>query len=394
MHLLRTACNRQVGNKHTKGYGHTMTKNNVLGKAITEYINRTGMKQVDLAEYLHVSERTVRRWKNGEDIVTDVRELRRLSTLLDVAPEILGIARETIIFTFEDIEPNIDAIWQLTRNARYHDAAIKLDKLLMDTSLLSIKDDTETLRTLAHLQHIAGYVKSQTHGKTKAYLAFKHYDEMANIARMILDNDLLIVGLSYAGDMLQRSGEVNKAIEYLEEACKIDTPDPSVKGNGVQLLGRAYFKAKQLGDFERAIKEAEELASMSSTMPVLAGIIKGQFNLGAVYEEYGRSLGLLRQLNQGMDYIDKADKDFKMNWKEQRRTLLINTARAMILVYGGEIREGVKVAIDVTEDCRKAGNIRQLDRIYGIYHHLDKLSREIGDVGKELRDVLDGPLEY
>ncbi|HEY0752587.1 MAG TPA: hypothetical protein VGD98_01295 [Ktedonobacteraceae bacterium] len=62
--------------------------------------------------------------------------------------------------------------------------------------------------------------------------------------------------------------------------------------------------------------------------------------------------------------------------------------------HGGEIQEGVKVAVEASELCRQAGNIRLLDRIYGIQMYLDRLIREIGHNGSILREALDGPVEY
>ncbi|MGH2479310.1 MAG: hypothetical protein ACRDHW_06615, partial [Ktedonobacteraceae bacterium] len=237
-------------------------------------------------------------------------------------------------------------------------------------------------------------VKSQMTRANQTALPFTHYKEMEKLARLLGDNTLLTVALTYAGDMLQRGGKVEGAIAYLEEAQAITDPvDISARGNAIQLLGRAYFKAKRFSDFERAMKESEEIAYA----PAVVGSetsVKGQFNAGTVYEEYARSLGLLGQLNTAMDYIDKAEKAFEKAWSNQRRDVLMSTAKAMVLVHGGEIRAGVEVAVEATELCKQAGNIRLLDRMYGLQRYLDNLSREIGNTGAILRTALDGPLEY
>ena len=121
---------------------------------------------------------------------------------------------------------------------------------------------------------------------------------------------------------------------------------------------------------------------------------KGQYNVGTVYEEWGRSLGLLGQINDAMDYLDKAEEFFAPTWTVQRRDLLLKSARAMVLVYGGEIRRGVDMAIETVEISRNTGNARVLDRIYGVQQYLDRLSKEVGDAGSTLRDALIGPVEY
>jgi tetratricopeptide (TPR) repeat protein len=213
---------------------------------------------------------------------------------------------------------------------------------------------------------------------------------MERLARIIGDNEMLSIALTYEGDMLQRGGNVLEALTYLEEARNIPA-STGARGNAIQLLGRAYFKAQRLSDFERAIKDSEALAFDPG---LSANGVKGQFSAGTVYEEYARSLGLLGQLNTAIDYLDKAEKAFAQQWIKQRRDMLIKTTKAMILVHGGEIREGVEVAVEATELCRQAGNIRLLDRIYGVQKHLDRLSREIGHSGSILREALDGPVEY
>jgi hypothetical protein len=70
--------------------------------------------------------------------------------------------------------------------------------------------------------------------------------------------------------------------------------------------------------------------------------------------------------------------------------LVVATARAETLVKGGEYREGIRLAIDATEQIRVAGTFRFLDRIYGIQQYLDKLTREITQLSTPLREVLDG----
>ena len=365
-------------------------KQTQLSQFISAFIDKTGMKQIDLAEYMNVSERTLRRWKNGEDDVTDIRELKRLALLLDISPERLGIA--TTPFTFEEIEPAVEDIWRQIRAARYQNANVLVDRLLMDVTGLIQTEDALLLAKLASIQHIAGFVKSQITRANESLIPFANYREMERIARILADNDLLIIALTYQGDMLQRGGNVLEAIQYLEEASTVQA-STEAKGNAIQLLGRAYFKAQRLSDFEQAIKKAEELA-FESTSGSATNSVKGQFSVGTVYEEYARSLGLLGRLAPALDYIDKAEKAFEKEWIKQRRDMLIKTTSAMILVHGGEIREGIKVAVEATALCKQAGNVRLLDRIYGIQKHVDRLSREISDSSSILREALDGPVEY
>src|SRR5258708_2232824 len=232
---------------------------NSLSQVLTSYLARTGMKQIDLAEYLSVSERTLRRWKNGEDTVTDVRELKRIAELLDIPPERLGVAPDAVLFTPEQIDPAIEHIWKQIRAANYHNASTLVDRLLANVMELIQTEDVSLLTKLASLQHIAGFVKSQITRSNQSAISFSHYKEMERLARIIGDNEMLIIALTYEGDMLQRGGNVLEALTYLEEARNIPA-STEARGNAIQLLGRAYFKAQRLSDFERAIKDSEALA--------------------------------------------------------------------------------------------------------------------------------------
>ena len=225
-------------------------------------------------------------------------------------------------------------------------------------------------------------------------IPFAHYNEMERIARILGDQALISVALTYEGDMLQRGGKIEQSIQYLEAVR--DTPshiDVSVRGNGIQLLGRAYFKAQRFADFERVMKEAEALAH-EPQIADLSNNVKGQYGAGTVYEEWGRSLGLLGRTNEAMEYLDKAEDIFSQTWILPRRNMLMKTARAMVLVRDGEIQQGVEMAVEALDLCRKQGNIRLLERIYGIHQYLNQLTREIGTSKSILGEALVGPVDY
>jgi len=358
---------------------------------LKEYRAKHNITQEVLANELFVDVRTVRRWENGDTPLTDVRELKRLAILLGIEPERLGLLPD--LTTPEEIDEVINRVWQLIKLARYHDANILVERLVPAVTNLLHTEDEQLLRRLAATYHVTGYVKSQVTRANETLIPFSHYQEMERIARILDDQTLLNVALTYEGDMLQRGGDVAKGIEYLE-AARDTTPlaDISARGNGIQLLGRAYFKAERLGDFERIMGEAEDIGALLDATDVTSGA-KGQYSLGTVYEEYGRSYGLLGQTQKAMGYLEKAHTVFTIAGS-QNRDVLIQTAKAMALVHGGEIKEGIEVAVDAVRLCRMQGNTRLMDRIYGVQQYLDKIVREIGQAGGVLREVLYGPVEY
>jgi transcriptional regulator with XRE-family HTH domain len=365
-------------------------KSSPLAQILKEYRLKYDITQEQLASELSVDPRTLRRYENNESILTDINELRRIASVLGVDSTCLGVLPDLAMP--EEIDTAIDRTWKLIRLARYYEANILVEKMLHDIPSIIKSEDTVLLRRLAYAEHLAGYVKSQVTRSNESMLSFSHYKEMERIARILKDDALLNISLTYAGDMLQRSGNVDEAIKYLE-AARDTTPlaDISARGNGIQLLGRAYFKARRLGDFEGAMKEAEELAHQLDLPENTSA--RGQYNLGTVLEEYGRSYGLLGHTDVAMDYLDKANEYFAQR-SYQNRDLLLKTAKSMVLVRGGEMNEGVKLAIESIQLCRKHGNVRLLDRIYGVQQYIDRLTREIGSAGSILREALDGPIEY
>lgn len=360
-----------------------------LAWVLKNYRAKHNLTQEQLANDLSVDVRTLRRYENGETILNDINDLKHIANRLGIEPERLGVvASFSIPLKPEMIEEIIERIWHLVHIARNYEARVLADRLVEDLTSQIQTEDHELLLQLAHAQHLAGYVKSVITRANETDLPFVHYQEMERIARITGHPTLINIGLTYQGDMLVRSGNINKGIKYLEAAQDITCADTAARGNGIQLLGRAYLKANRFGDFEQAMGKAEEMAA---EIKPETSCTRGQYSLGTVYEEYGRSYAQLSKMKQAMDYLDKAQAHLEptKHWE-----ILIKTARSMALVHGGEIKEGVDLAIKSAQLCRKHGTIRLMERIYGVQQFLDKFTREIGQASGMLREALDGPIEY
>lgn len=365
-----------------------MTENNSLSQALTEFVKKTGMKQIDLAEYLNVSERTVRRWKNGEDKVTDVQELKRLADLLGVEPERLGVVSSVHLpLSLDQIDKALSHVWALVARARNYEARICGEKVIRDLRLQITREDNELLVRLAKAHHVTGYVTSLNTHTSELHKAIEHFAQMEEIARIIKDDTLLNLALTYHGDMLRRGGEIEEAIAFLE-AARDTTPlaDVSAKGNSIQLLGRAYIQKRDIDGFECALAEAERLVEEVKPETDVTG---GLYCRGTVLEEYGRSYGTLGDLQKSLDYLDKAEKQLppSIRWK-----ILLLTTRTVSLVRGGEYKAGGELAIEAAQMCRAYGNIRCLERVYSVQRYLDRLSKETAQISADIREALDGPL--
>jgi len=318
-------------------------------------------------------------------MLDNVAELRRISELLGIAPERLGIAPalETPR-TAEQIDAVVDRVWSLTEASRMAEASAVVSRLISDVRTQLKSDDRALLRSLAHAYHAAGYVTAVGTRSFEADRAIPYYHEVEILGRLVDDPTLINIGLTYQGDMRQRMGEVDRAIAFLEAARDTAGADAAALGNGIQLLGRAYLRRGNLDGFERAMARSEEL---TAGFDPGASSTRGHYSLGTVYEEYGRGYAGLGQMQQALDYLDWAQAALPATefWK-----LLIVTAGAIALIKGGEIRAGIELAVAATERCRATGNVRFLDRVYIVQHHLDELARDIALLSAPLRDALHG----
>lgn len=86
-----------------------------------------------------------------------------------------------------------------------------------------------------------------------------------------------------------------------------------------------------------------------------------------------------------MDYLERTQATLPKTTFWQ---LLIATSKAMALIKGDDMETGVKMAVEVTDEIKKVGVLRYLDRIYLANKYLENLERKIGNVRKPLVDVL------
>ena len=352
------------------------------GQFLKNYRNAHHQTQEQLAAELNVEPRTLRAYENGERQLNNINELRRIADVLGIEPELLGVAASIYVpKTPEEIEETIKRVWFLLREERIDEARNVINRLLQHLQMQITSEDPTLLRSLAHAYHAKAHVTSLTSKAKDAGNAISYYGKMEEIARLINDQTSLNIALTYQGDMYRRMGDIEKAIIYLEVA-RDTTPqaDTAARGNAAQLLARASLRKNDMYAFERAMAESEELAAMidpntSST--------QGHFNLGTVYEEYGRSYAELGQMHKALEYLARAEAHLPPTklW-----ILLLKTARALAFVKGGELREGIQLATEAAIESRATSNQRYLDRVYLVDRYLDDIQK----MRKPLQEVLYG----
>ena len=360
-----------------------------LGQALKVYRETHKHTQEELAVILCIESRTLRRWENGETILTDVHELKRIADRLGIGYEYLGVAASIYIpLTIEHINTIVDRVWTLIDEARISEAYSIADNAVREAVHQLKTDDTAFLHAFARLYHAMAHATSLSSRTEEVGNAIYYYQQMEYFAHLLNDDTLLNISLAYQGDMQRRKGDIIRAIIYLEGA-RDTTPqaDPASRGNTMQLLARSYLRANRERDFDYAIKESEDLAHMTEQK---VSSVRNQYQLAHVYEEYAKSYGILGKTQQALDYVDLAEKE-----KPLTRTteILLKVARAEVLIYSGDIRNGEPLAIEAAIYTREHKHYRRLERLYSLKRFVSQQVSKYSKTELALSRALEGQIE-
>lgn len=359
----------------------------LLSQALKNYRKEHKLTQEELAYRIHVEPRTLRAWEN-ERPLENIRELRRIADLLGIASEQFGLAASIYIpKTAEEINNVLEHAWALMDEPHVSEARAVIEKLVRDTQTQLATEDPEILHSLARVYHAAGYITGMGVRTKEIALPISYYHQLEELASTINDDTLLNIALTYQGDMYRRSGDVRKALTYLE-AARDTTPmaDASARGNALQLLGRTSLLSRNKRGFERAMAEAKELAY---AVKPETDSTRGQYNLAAVYEEYAKNYGMLGQMQKALDYLELAEAERPQT---QFWETLLMIARAEVFIYNGDVAIGKPLALEAAKLSQLQGHRRRLERIYGMRRYLSRKVLEYGKAEVELGDILDGPI--
>jgi transcriptional regulator with XRE-family HTH domain len=175
------------------------------GQFLKDYRKAHQLSQEQLAYDLSIGPRTLRAYESGERQLANIDELRRIADLLGVEPGRLGLAASIYVpRTPEQIEAVVEHAWSLIEESRVQEAHTIIERLIHNLQSQITTDDPILLRSLAHAYHAAGHVTSVGTRSFESYKAIPHYHQVEVIARIIKDDTLLNLGLTYQGDMYQR----------------------------------------------------------------------------------------------------------------------------------------------------------------------------------------------
>lgn len=360
-----------------------------LSQILIIYRDSHKLTQEELAALLDVEPRTLRRWENGETILTDTHDLKHIADRLGIPYENLGIAPSLYIpLSLEDITTTIARIWNLIDDGRISEAYAIAENLARETYRQLNTDDPKYLRAYAQMYFAIAHTTSLSVRTEDVGQAIYYYQQMEYFARRINDNTLITVALTYQGDMYRRKNDMPNAILTLEKAREIAPGiEPAAEGNLMQLLARSYIKVKRVQDFDTAIKTSEELAYASAEDN---SSTQNQFHLAHVFEEYAKGYDILGKPDTALDYLDKAEKAHTLT---KSVTILLKVARAEVLIHSGDISAGEPLAVEAAVYTKEHGHRRRLERIYALKRYLNRQAFKYGKAEASLSEALEGTLE-
>lgn len=363
-------------------------KSSPLAQILKEYRAKYNITQEQLASELSIDSRTLRRYENSGNALTDIHELRRIASALGIESERLGVLPDSN--PIDSSEEVLQRIWALVFDARAYEARNIAGQLVTSLSSPSVahQGSSNHLMAMIRANHALAYTQAMSTRSSDIALPLASYERMEQIAKQLNDKEMIALSLTYIGDMHNRTGNANLAREYITSALDITSiENVAARGNALQLLGRAYFKLQDNNGFDIAMSEAEELASQLTDN----AITRKQYGLKSVYEEYSKSYALQGNIQEALKYIELANRvpPHDMHWK-----IVLLTTEVMALIRGGELEEGTTRALEAIKLCKQYGTTRLLERIYGMQRYFTQRSKQIGNAGNTLREALDGPIEF
>jgi transcriptional regulator with XRE-family HTH domain len=366
-----------------------------LGLALKIYRDKQNCTQEQLADLLEEDPRQIRRWENNETSLKDAYQLKRIADRLGIPYEHLGITASIYTpLSVEQMNQRVDHIWSLIDDARISEARVAAENLLREVSPQLALQEPQYIHAFTRMYHVAAHAASLNARTEEVAHAIFYYEQMEHFARLLKDDTFLNVSLAYHGDMLRRKGDIVHGIEYLE-AARDTTPraDASSRGNTMQLLARSYIRRHQVQDFDRAIKNAEDIAYEVIDQSVLARnrSTGNQYNLCHVYEEYAKGYDSLQNWQLSLDYVNKSE---KAKPPTKSSEILLKVARAEILIHSGDLQNGEPLAVEAALYSREHGHYRRLERIYALKRYLNQQVLRYGKTELALSEALEGPNEY
>jgi tetratricopeptide (TPR) repeat protein len=327
-------------------------------------------------------------YENGERVLENISDLRRIADLLAIDPMELGLAARTSVLDVPEINATVEQVVALIEQARLLEARTIIETVLRDLKKQEERSDPPFLHALASVHHLAGQVQAMTRKTREVARMVHHYQEMEGIARKLEDPALLALALACHGDLLRRRGEVARALDYLEQAratCPLSSLE--IRGTIALLVGRVHLANGESSLFADEMDEALELARTRTEETALALV---QFSVGTVYAERARGYGLQGKLEQSQHYAQLAERHLPASnlWH-----VTLKAINAEALIHAGEIAVAMPLLIEVAHLAQMYGHQPLIERLYRLHYYLEDQISLLRKASRSLSEVLHGPLE-
>lgn len=333
------------------------------GEIIRNARKKKNLTQLECAKRLGISDKTFRSYENNEVVRVDFDLLRRITLLLEIAPEQFDLPMKKI-YTAEDANHFLAQGWQNLEQGDFN-GAYHVGETLVSCLNNQISDiDVLLMRPLAFAHFLAGHANTIINDNREVSQAFEHYKQMENIAIALNDVTLLSIARTYQGEMLRRDNKFGAAIQTISAAPHNPEVDIAVRGNRSQLLARAYSSQGDMQNFKEQMRRAEDLAQeINLTM----SNIYIPYNLGSVYEEYARVFAQYGNIKESRKYIELAEKTIPQT---PRWVTLTKLTKGEVLIRATVTSErkhpnSVKQVGDFKNGIALIGESVQLAHLYG-----------------------------
>ena len=360
-----------------------------VGQVIREYRKARGVTQKQFAGELGVEARTLRMYENGERVLDNITDLRRIADLLAIDPIELGLAARTSVPGTRQIKAVVEQVASLCQQARLVEARTTIETLLRDVKKQGEQDEPVFLHALASAYGVAGHVQALTRKTSESAQIIHYYQEMGNIARELEDQTLLALALAYHGDVLRRRGDAAQALVYFEKAREsCPSASAAARGTIALLAGRAHLVNGDASAFEDEMALASQIAQASAENEET---VLAQFSLGAVYAECARGYGIQGKLERSQHYAQLAEMHLPASnlWG-----VLLKASRAETLVHMGDILSAMPLLIEVAHLAQMYGHQLLIERLYRLQYYLEDQVSLLRKASRSLGDVLHGPIEH
>lgn len=374
-----------------------------FGKLVRSYRMQRGLSQQKLAQRWGYSREYVSQIERGKRKLDHINQVNRLADILEIPPERLDAIGKGIPQRKLSAEHPLqadDVLFQALLEPAQ--ATVKLSWLVWhgdgDTTII---DNLSSL--IIRLEEALSKYRGALRKPVQQLLAYAYemmgkvsfdqlnyieangrFEEMRQLGEELKDPGIIALALIHQGDILRKRGRYESAVRCLNAAQPYaDGGEQYVKGMHWRILARAHYEYGQEAAFLQAIDHAQDIALQ--TQPSL-DTKYNQFNLVEILQERAQGHTMLWQPQKALDIYKETDR--LKPFRPLRDLGSYTIIKAQAHTYGGDIDEGVKLALKGLDLAKQYHSKRHIARIQGMCDRLSVTPMGKHSLLRDLQDVL------